>query len=502
MYYPIYIKVTSMKQIKSYNPNQTYFITFNPFEKFSNSSLEMVVHNIIEKHVDIKTFLEQMNNKNKGQKAISPKILLKVIFYAYCSGIYSSRTIEEYLNNHLSFIFLADYNIIDHSTICRFINRYSKQIQQVFSKVLYICYKSNLVNLDMICIDGSKIRANAHSEWTGNKKEFSKLKDKLEQRIAKLIERQKRIDQQESNTDNLIKYKNKIERQKKKYDAVITKIDKFMNELDAEDKKNKINLVDPDSRLQKGENGKYFEGYNAQVVANEKIIISYDINNHQSDRNELFPMMELTGKSLKHLGISETKIKELKVLADAGYRNNDHMGKLNTKGYDMYIRVNPKKDDKDTNKIGSEACRILKKKGEKFLVCPGGRLLKTKGVVKEHGKNLYRFFASRGGCLKCKYYKKCWNENNKSSSKKFSMLQSVYDNYFVYKNMQRKLDSIEGKDIYNQRLGMIERVFGQIKSNRRFKKFYHRGIEKVSTIWSIVCTSYNINKLCSSDIII
>ena len=94
-----------MKQVKSYNPNQTYLINFIPFETFKPDSLEMTIHNIIEKYISIKPFLIHMNNKNRGQKAISPKILLKIIFYAYCKSVYSSRTIEEYLNNNLSFIF-------------------------------------------------------------------------------------------------------------------------------------------------------------------------------------------------------------------------------------------------------------------------------------------------------------------------------------------------------------------------------------------------------------
>ena len=171
-----------MKQSKSYNPNQTYLIPFNPFESFKPNSLEMTIHNIIEKYITAKPFLIHMNNNNKGQKAISPKILLKIVFFAYCNGIFSSRTIEGYLSNHLSFIFLADNNIIDHSTICRFINKYSKQIKQVFSKILYICYKNKLVNLDMISFDGSKIRAIAYSEWTGNKKKFMRLKERLEKK--------------------------------------------------------------------------------------------------------------------------------------------------------------------------------------------------------------------------------------------------------------------------------------------------------------------------------
>ena len=212
-------------------------------------------------------------------------------------------------------------------------------------------------------------------------------------------------------------------------------------------------------------------------------------------------MMKLTDKSLKHLGITDTELKESKILADAGYRNTDHIGKLNSDGYNMYIRVNPKKGKKELDKIGTEECKILKKGEKKLLACPGERILKTKGAVKEHGHYFYKFFASRSGCRECKYNKICWSKN-KGTSKKFAIKQSVYDNYFVYKNMQRKLESIEGKDIYNQRLGMIERIYGHIKSNRGFNRFYHRGIEKVSTIWSIICTSYNIYKLYKSGIII
>ena len=77
---------------------------------------------------------------------------------------------------------------------------------------------------------------------------------------------------------------------------------------------------------------------------------------------------------------------------------------------------------KELDKIGTEECKILK----------------TKGAVKEHDHYFYKFFASRGGCRECKYNKICWSKN-KGTSKKFAIKQSVYDNYFMYKNMQRKL---------------------------------------------------------------
>ena len=139
-----------MNQVKSYNSNQTYFFHFNPFEYFKPNSLEMTIHNVIEKHIDINPFLILMNNKNKGQKAISPKILLKIIFYAYCNTIFSSRTIKEYLTNNLSFIFLSDHNIIATQlfvdSLLSIQNRYN-----IFSPKYYI-YATKINWLISICL--------------------------------------------------------------------------------------------------------------------------------------------------------------------------------------------------------------------------------------------------------------------------------------------------------------------------------------------------------------
>ena len=67
-----------MKQVKSYNPDQTYLIPFNPFESFRPNSLEITIHNIIEKHISIKPFLIHMSNKNKGK--LQTSFLLRSVF--------------------------------------------------------------------------------------------------------------------------------------------------------------------------------------------------------------------------------------------------------------------------------------------------------------------------------------------------------------------------------------------------------------------------------------
>jgi transposase len=488
-----------VKQIKDYNPNQGYFISFYPEKFFKPNSLEMTIHEIFEKNTDLKPFKEKMKNNNKGQKEYSPKLLLKIIFYSYCKGIFSSHVMEENMHNNLSYIFLSGNNIIDHSTICRFINKYKEEIKDVFSKVLYVCWKLGLISLDMIAVDGTKLKANASKYFTGNRKQFMDLKERLKDRIDKLIERQARIDKKETKGKHEFEAYRKINREKKYFENAIEKIDNFFEKF--EDKGEKINLTDVDCKVQKGENGKYFEGYNAQVVATDEVIIANDLTNHQSDRNELKVMIEKTDKSLKGIGLKEEEIKDIKIVGDAGYRNAEDIGDLTRNGYDLYIRMEKRSNPECSKTIGTKESEIKIEEGKKLLVCPGGRELKTCGVRKEKGNWFYKFYASRSGCKRCKYYDKCWGKS-KQTSKKFAIKKEVLDNYKELKDLEEKLNTLEGMDIYNQRIGMIERVFGHIKSNLGFRRFYHRGLDKVGTIWSILCTAYNITKIYNKGLIV
>ena len=41
----------------------------------------------------------------------------------------------------------------------------------------------------------------------------------------------------------------------------------------------------------------------------------------------------------------------------------------------------------------------------------------------------------------------------------------------------------------------VEPVFGQIKQSRGFRQFLLRGLEKVQSEWSLICTTHNLLKL-------
>jgi hypothetical protein len=89
--------------------------------------------------------------------------------------------------NDLNTIYLSGNTVIDHSNIRRFINKYSDEIVGIFSKMVYILGKSGFISYELEAIDGTKIRASANKHFTGNAKEFRNKKQKIEEKILKIL---------------------------------------------------------------------------------------------------------------------------------------------------------------------------------------------------------------------------------------------------------------------------------------------------------------------------
>lgn len=57
--------------------------------------------------------------KKEGNPSYHPKMLLKVMLYAYMTNIYSSRRIELALGENINFMWLSSMTVVDHNTINR-----------------------------------------------------------------------------------------------------------------------------------------------------------------------------------------------------------------------------------------------------------------------------------------------------------------------------------------------------------------------------------------------
>ena len=61
--------------------------------------------------------------------------------------------------------------------------------------------------------------------------------------------------------------------------------------------------------------------------------------------------------------------------------------------------------------------------------------------------------------------------------------------------MKHRIDSDFGKQIYRQRLAVVEPVFANIGANKGLKRFSLRGRRKVQGQWRLYCVIHNIEKL-------
>lgn len=98
-----------------------------------------------------------------GRDSYHPKMLTKVIIYAYMQRIYSSREIAKAVRENIMFMWIAGRQRPDFRTINRFRSERMKSVlENVFTAVLQFLVESGYVKLDHYFVDGTKIEANAN----------------------------------------------------------------------------------------------------------------------------------------------------------------------------------------------------------------------------------------------------------------------------------------------------------------------------------------------------
>ena len=119
--------------------------------------------------------------KERGRSTYHPRMMLKVILYAYMNNIYSCRRIEKLLLRDVHFIWLSGYQNPDFVTINRFRNRVKDEINNIFTQIVLILASNGFITLDVEYIDGTKIESKANKYTFVWRKSVEKHRAKLPQ---------------------------------------------------------------------------------------------------------------------------------------------------------------------------------------------------------------------------------------------------------------------------------------------------------------------------------
>ncbi len=402
--------------------------------------------------LDLSAILRQYQRKDgRGAEAYHPVLLVRLLLYAYCVGVVSSRRIERATYEDIGFRYLGSEQHPDHDTIANFRKQHHQALGDLFVQGLAMCREAGLVKAGVVALDGTKMAANASRRKSLGVEKLQEREAELARQINELMARAEATDAAEDTlygkgnrgddvppelADRKVRLQ-RLQEGRERLEAEARELQACAAKEKEEQKKSgqratdtqkkrwararkyleqaKLNLTDADSKKMKdGNRGGYVQGYNAQAaVLENQVIIAADVTNEEVDKRQLVPMVEQIEAGL---GSAPTAL-----LADTGYWAEEAITHPKVAELNTYVPPDRKR--------------------------PGEELGKT------------------------------------SPRSETAM------------RMREKVWSAEGEAIYKLRQQTVEPVFGQIKEGRGLRRFLRRSLEAVKSEWLLICLGHNLLKL-------
>jgi transposase len=495
-----------MAKYKYYDFTQSVLIPVCFEEQLIPGTLEFAIHTLVDTRMDMSIFDSNYHNDETGRRAYDPKVLLKVVLFAYSRGLISSRKIERACCENVTFMALSGNQRPDHSTIAAFVSCMQDEILPLFRDILLVCDQENLLGGTFFALDGLKLPGNASKRWSGTLSDIAKKKEKIEQKIKGLLEEQISADKEDR--DGLLGPLSR-EKQIEKLQKQAERIENWLEENDAKIGANgrelQSNVTDNESAKMMTSHGT-IQGYNAQALVDKEhqVIMHAEAFGNGQDNQHLAPMVDGAKKNMKRIGESEAYFKDKIFTADTSYHNQSTLEKCQDEKLDAYI---PDRKFRTRDKRFATQSRHQPKKDKKFIfqdftydeakdcyICPNGKILRLRVKRLIQDRNIYRrYMADVSDCSRCSLTSQCFYRKN-TKRRTLDVPIGAEDNNFS-KAMLEKVDSEKGRKIYPQRMAIVEPVFANIRTQKRMDRFTLRGKIKVNIQWMLYCIVHNIEKI-------
>ncbi len=177
--------VMAKLHFRPYIPNQTVLFPQRIDENIAANDPVRIVNAVVD-NLNLDNFKKLY--KETGRSAYHPKMMLKVIIYAYMNNIYSCRKKEKLLLRDIHYFWLVSNEHPDFITINRFRNRVKEEINNVFTQLVLVLADKGFISLDVEYIDGTKIESKANKYTFVWRKTIEKNRTRLLNKIRILLE--------------------------------------------------------------------------------------------------------------------------------------------------------------------------------------------------------------------------------------------------------------------------------------------------------------------------
>ena len=427
------------KSYRPCNPDAELLLPPSLREWMPEDHLAYFVSDVVDQ-LDLSAMDEVYGSEKRGQPPYDPRMMTKLLVYAYCVGVFSSRRIERRLMEDIAFRVLAADNQPNFRTISDFRKIHLNTLEGMFEQVLKIALEAGALKVGRVAIDGTKIKANASKHKAMS---YDRMKEKERDLRAEVKELMAQAEAADAEEDKRYgdKRGDELPAELARRETRLKAIREAKRALEARARekaaaegeepkqtkpkeKDQYSFTDPESRIMKGPDG-FLQGYNAQAAVEPmlQLIVGQTVTAATNDKQQLEPMITVIE--------DQSGQRPEEILADSGYCSEKNLEALESA-------------DNPERRIEGFIATERQKHDEYKEPCPRGPLPAGASRVDR---------------------------------------------------MRRKLKTKAGKAVYAARKTIVEPVFGQIKHARGFRQFLMRGIDKVRGEWALVCLTHNVLKL-------
>ena len=450
-----------------------------------------------------------------GQPPIHPRIMASVILYGLSRGIRSSRMLEYMCCNAMDYLWLTQGHQPDHSTLCKFRNRFEKELKGLFRQIVQVAVDMELACLVTVALDGSRVRANSSRHSTVGEKTIQENLQAIDAKIETLFSEMSRNDSQDQTLfgaassctlpAELADLQTRQKRLQKALEAIQSKAEKAEGEST---KAPRVPVTDPEATILPNKEGGYAPNYTVFATTESRggFIMDAEVIIGGNESGQTLETVDRIEESFEATPENMT--------ADTAFGSGENLAGLEERGVTAYMPQlnrpdqtnNPANREDPTEPVPAEAWDQLprdtqsKKLHRSAFVfdakancyyCPMGRTLVHLGKntkPRRHGNAVYQTYRCPD-CSGCALSEQCRNGTK--------LPRTLYREQHeeLREAMDARMASSVGRQLYRQRNWIAETPFAILKTIMNLRQFLTRGIDKVKTEWLWACTSFNLAKL-------
>jgi transposase len=148
------------RKFREWAPNQAWLFPPSPQDWLPQNHLVYFLLEVSEQ-IDVSTIVDDYHSEKGGQPPFHPRMMLVLLLYSYCVGVFSSRKVMARCETDAAFRVIVGEDIPDFRRISEFRRRHLQHMQLLFLEVLSLCREAGLLKVGRLGFVCTKVKSNS-----------------------------------------------------------------------------------------------------------------------------------------------------------------------------------------------------------------------------------------------------------------------------------------------------------------------------------------------------